>query len=76
MTTPQIPYDHLPHDEDNHVEPRVIVLSDAQVDAIAERVEVRFYERVGKTVVEKVLKVVGLAALALAVWLAGREFWK
>lgn len=57
-------------------EARVIVLSDTQIDAIAERVESRFYARVGKKVVEKVLYVIGLGALALMVWLSGKGLLK
>jgi hypothetical protein len=67
-----IPYDELPADQDNHIEPRVIVLTDEQIDVIAGRVERRFYERVGKKVVEKVLWAIGLGTLALLAWLGGK----
>jgi hypothetical protein len=67
MTTP---CDELPQD------PRVIVLTEKQIDAIAERVEDRFYERVGKKVVDKVLMVIGLGVLALTAWLAGKGILK
>lgn len=53
-------------------EARIVVLSEKQIDAIAERVEQRFYARVGKRVVERVLQVIGLGAAALCVWLAGK----
>ena len=53
-------------------QPQVIVLSDAQIDAIAEKVEDRFYLRVGKNVVEKVLWLIGLGTAALFAWLASR----
>lgn len=36
-----IPYDQLPHDEDNHVEPRLVVLTDAQIQQIAAAVAAR-----------------------------------
>lgn len=64
-----IPYDQLPPDGDNHVEPRVIVLSEQQIDAIAKRVESRFYERVGRKVSEKVLWAIGVGAAVLMAWL-------
>jgi hypothetical protein len=57
-------------------EPRVIFLTESQIDRIADRVEHRFYERVGKKVVEKVLMVIGLGALALTAWLAGKGILK
>lgn len=65
-----IPYDELPEDKDH--EARVIVLSDAQINTIADRVEARFYARVGRKVVEKVLWALGLGALAIMVWLSGK----
>lgn len=52
--------------------PRVIVLTEEDIDAVAERVEKRFYERVGKKVVEKVLWLLGIAAAGLALFLAGK----
>ncbi len=54
----------------------MIVLSDAQIDAIAGRVERRFYERVGKKVIEKVMWAVGLGTLVLLTWLAGKGMLK
>ncbi len=58
------PMDHEPH---------VIVLSEAQIDHIAKRVEDRFYARVGRKIVEKVLWAVGICAVALAVWMQGKS---
>lgn len=63
-----VPYDHLPEDHER----RVVVLTEEQIDDIAGRVEARFYQRVGKKVVEKVLWAIGLGALALIVWLGGK----
>lgn len=53
-------------------QPRVVVLSEKQIDAIAARVEDRFYQRLGKKVVEKVLWLLGLVVVGLAVWLVGK----
>lgn len=53
-------------------ETRVIFLSDAQIDAIAQRVEDRFYKRVGRKVVEKTLWLIGIGVTVLFVWLAGK----
>ncbi len=53
-------------------EPRVIVLSDAQIELIAQRVEDRFYKRVGQKVVDKVLWAIGLGVLALLAWLGAK----
>jgi hypothetical protein len=50
-------------------ETRVIVLTDRQIDAIAERVETRLYARVGRKVVEKIFWAVGICVVAVAVWL-------
>lgn len=57
-------------------EPRRVALTEAQIDVIAERVENRFYERVGRRVVEKVLWVIGVGAAALMAWLAGKGLLK
>ncbi len=67
------PYDELPLDTDNHLGPRVIILTDQQIDAIAERVEDRFYKRVGRKVVEKALWVIGIGCAALFAYLAGQK---
>lgn len=71
-----IPYDELPEDFDHEHLP----LSDAQIDEIAVRVAVilkrDLFADIGKTVVEKTLYVIGVGALALAAWLAGRGFLK
>lgn len=53
-------------------EARVIILSDAQIELIAQRVEDRFYKRIGRKVVEKALWIIGIGVVALFVWLAGR----
>lgn len=63
-----IPYDELPQDHERHV---ILHLTDAQIDVIAARVEERFYQRVGRKVVEKVLWALGIGATALVLWLAG-----
>lgn len=55
----------------DHTDPQVIVLTDAQIDAIANRVEQRFYARVGRKVVEKVLWLIGIGSAILMAWLAG-----
>ena len=51
-------------------------LSDEQIDAVAERAaEValeRVYTQIGRSVVSKVMWLVGAGALALAAWLAGK----
>ena len=60
-----IPYDQLPEDQER----RVIVLTEEQIDAIAKRVEDRFYARVGRKIVERVLWAVGICVVALAVWI-------
>ena len=62
-----IPYDELPAD----TETRVVVLTERQIDDIAKRVEDRFYARVGRKLVEKVLWALGIGAAALMLWLAG-----
>lgn len=65
-----IPYDELPEDTDNHVRgPAVIVLSEKQIDQIAQRVEDRMLIRIGRRVVEKVLWAIGICAVAVALWL-------
>lgn len=53
-------------------EPRIVVLSEAQIDAIAQRVEDRMLIRIGRKVVDKVLWAIGLCALAIAVWLSAK----
>jgi len=53
----------------DYAEPRVIVLTDAQIDAIAQRVEDRMLIRIGRRVVEKVLWAIGICAVAFALWL-------
>lgn len=55
---------------------RVIVLTDSQIDAIAEKVEQRFYARVGKRVVERVLQVIGVGAAVLMAWLGAKGLLK
>jgi hypothetical protein len=50
-------------------ETRVIVLSERQIDDIARRVEDRFYARVGRKLVERVLWAIGICVVAFAVWL-------
>ena len=57
-------------------ERRSMPLSDDQIDAIAERAADRalakVYEQIGRSVVKKVLWVIGAGALAVAAWLAGK----
>lgn len=67
------PTDYTPPEDH---EARIIVLSDSQIDLIAQRVEDRFYKRVGQKVVDKVLWVLGLGVLALMVWLGGKGLLK
>ena len=66
-----IPYDELPQDTES-AEPRVIVLTDRQIDAIAERVEDRMLIRIGRRVIDKVLWAIGICAVAVAVWLSSK----
>lgn len=68
-----IPTDVTPPEDH---EARVIVLSDSQIELIAQRVEDRFYLRVGQKVVEKVLWVLGLGSLVLMAWLGGKGLLK
>jgi hypothetical protein len=63
--------DETPPPDTEHP-PRVIVLSDAQIDAIAERVEERMLIRIGKRVVDKVLWALGVCVVAVAVWLSAK----
>ncbi len=63
-----IHYDELPPDRDHDT--RILLLSDAQIEIIATRVEDRFYKRIGKKVVEKVLWAIGVCVIAVAVWLS------
>lgn len=65
-----IPYDELP--EDHEKDARVIVLSEAQIDHIAKRVEDRFYARVGRKLVERVLWGIGICIVAFATWLSAK----
>jgi hypothetical protein len=67
-----IPYDELPPDQ----ETRIVVLSEKQIEAIAERVENRFYARVGRRVVERVLQVIGVGAALLMAWLGAKGLLK
>lgn len=60
----------------DHERTRVIVLTDEQIEAIAEKVEERFYARVGKRVVERILQVIGIGVTVLAAWLAGKGLLK
>ena len=66
---------------EGNTEPRVIVLTDAQVaqitsrilseesiDKIAQRVEDRFYVRFGRKVADRVLMLIGIAAAATAAY--------
>ncbi len=68
------PYDELPLDTDNHVSgtPRVIILSNEQIDAIAERVEERMLIRIGRRVIDKVLWAIGICVVAAGVWLSAK----
>ena len=65
-----IPYDELPQDPEK--QPRVIILTDAQIDAIAERVEDRMLIRIGRRVIDKVLWAIGICTVAVAVWLSSK----
>lgn len=67
------PTDVSPPEDHEH---RILVLSDSQIEAIAKRVEDRFYLRVGQKVVEKLLWVLGLGTLALMAWLGGKGILK
>lgn len=55
-------------------------LSDAQMKEIIERAVVRareeFYREVGRNVVEKLLVLLGMAAVAVTVWLARNDLLK
>lgn len=57
-------------------EMRVVVLSDAQMDAIADRaatrVEDKFYRNVGRKLVEKILWLLGIVVVGLTVFLTGK----
>ena len=61
-----------PDNERKHI----IVLTEEEIDAIAARVENRFYQRVGQKVVEKVLWAIGVGTAALLAWLAGKGLLK
>ncbi len=71
-----IPYDELPEDHDYEQLP----LSDAQIQKIAERVAVilkrDLFADIGKSVVEKAFYIIGVGALVLAAWLAGKGMLK
>lgn len=56
----------------NDSERTVIVLSDAEIDAIAEKVETRFYSRVGRKVVDKLIWFLGFVIVGLFVFLSGK----
>lgn len=60
----------------DHERTVIVHLTDAQVDIIAERVELRFYQRVGKKVVERSLQVIGLGVAVLLAWLGGKGLLK
>jgi len=57
---------------ENHAIPQ---LTEAQIDAIAERAAAvaleRVYTQIGKSVVSKILWLVGAGALAVAAWMNG-----
>lgn len=58
-----------PEDHERHV---TIVLTDAQIEVIAARVEDRFYQRLGKKVAEKFLWLLGIAVVGVVLFLAGK----
>lgn len=53
-------------------ESRPLHLTEQQIDVIADRVEKRFYMRVGKKVIEKILWLFGIVVVGLALWLSGK----
>ncbi len=46
----------------------------AREEQIARRVEQRFYARVGQHTVQQILKLVGIVAVAAALWFAGKGY--
>ncbi len=58
---------------DPHVNVRA--LTEAEIEAIVSRVTQRvmenFYQEVGKSVVKKMLQIIGLGAVALSIFMAG-----
>ena len=72
-------YEHFA-DENFPDRRRRLQLTDDDIEAIANRaaaiVERRFYEKVGQSVVSKVLWLCGAAAVALAAWLHGKGLIK
>lgn len=60
-------------------EKRSPVISEEQFEAIAERAAERalakVYEQIGRSIVTKILWVVGAAALAVAAWMKGSGKW-
>jgi hypothetical protein len=73
--------DHYDLTEENFPDRRrSCQLSEGDLQAIADRaasiVEQRFYEKVGKSVVSKVLWLCGAAAVALVAWLHGKGLIK
>jgi hypothetical protein len=60
----------------DHERTRVIVLTDDQIEAIAEKVEERFYAKVGKRVVERILQAIGIGAAVLMAWLGAKGLLK
>lgn len=63
------PTDVTPPEDHEH---RILVLSDSQIDAIAQRVEDRMLIRIGRRVIDKVLWAIGICVLAIAVWLSAK----
>ncbi len=49
---------------------------DEKVDEIAAKVEQRFYARFGQTTFTKLLQLIGIAAVAAALFFAGKGFIK
>lgn len=47
---------------------------DSHVDEIAQKVEQRLYARVGTTMVQQLLKLIGIVTVAAALWLAGKGY--
>lgn len=47
---------------------------DAHTDEIAKKVEQRFYARVGQHTVLQLFKLVGIVAVAAALWFAGKGY--
>lgn len=53
-------------------EPRVVFLSEAQIDQIATRVEARFMQRFGRMALEKLLWLLGVVVVGAVIFLAGK----